>query len=576
MHSKDCTGVYMKTKVSISSKKQIMFIMMIVVIPLHVILIIYNIYTVNSTNDRVFESSKNTIYLYQQTLENDLHNVENSMVALSANDSSYRYLHAKLNPYDANAYTYNIIEKYRDIILSYPMIGGMFIFTDSNQLYRDLYSNTYSYKEKNDIKGFLRNLTESNGNYGTLGWFSKKIEDRYYLFRVLGKNGLYIICMIDFDRIIKPQDSKKRPQDGFLLYSTKNGDAITLIDKVQSEKIDLMKNTESYNITGTKQAYFTTQNYSDYAQLNFVYLEPYHGFFNHDTVLLGLLVATAVFVLIVPVYLYLFEHSYFQPFERLVNTMNRIKAGDLDAKMENNYRINEFQSLCATFNEMVEKIKNLKVESYEKELEKQQAQLQYLQLQIKPHFYLNCLKSLFGMAQEQKYIQIQKMIIELSGYLRYMLSNNARLVSFSEELNSIQNYISLQKMSASNPPICQINISEQIENIQIPPLSILTFVENSVKYGVCRDKQLIIKIKIMLLESEQDKYVNITISDNGNGFPEEILEKLNQNKPYYESGHTGIANVKHRLNLIYQNKSTFSFSNQIEGSCIEIFIPYEK
>ncbi len=566
----------MKTKVSISSKKQIIHIMMIVVIPLLTILVIYNIYTVKRTNDRVFESSINTIYLYQQTLENDLHNIENFMVALSANDSSYRYLHTKLNPYEANAYTYNIIDKYRDIMLSYPMIGGMFIYTDENQLYRDLYSYTYSYGEKKDIKDFLRNLTKTKGNYGTLGWFSKKTGDKYYLFRILGKGGLYIISMVDFDKIIKPQDSKGRPKDGFLLYSTNSGDAITMIDKVRAEDIDLKKKTESYYITGSGQDYFTTQNYSDYAKINLVYLEPYHGILQTlDVVLLGLLIASVLFVLIIPALFYLLEHSYFQPFQRLLDTMNRIKSGDLEARMVDNYRINEFQVLSATFNEMVMQIKNLTIQSYEKELEKQQVQLQYLQLQIKPHFYLNCLKSICGMAQEKKYMQIQEMIIELSGYLRYMLSNNARLVPLAEELKSVNNYISLQQMSVSSPPVCQVNIGEQLMDFQIPPLSILTFVENSVKYGVCHERQLIIKIKAVLLETEQDRYVNITISDNGNGFPEKILEELNQEKVSYESGHMGIANVKHRFGLIYHNKSTFYFSNQAEGSCIEIFMPYE-
>jgi hypothetical protein len=48
---------------------------------------------------------------------------------------------------------------------------------------------------------------------------------------------------------------------------------------------------------------------------------------------------------------------------------------------------------------MMDQIKSLKIIAYEKTLAAQQAQLQYLQIQIRPHFFLNCLSALYGLAE---------------------------------------------------------------------------------------------------------------------------------------------------------------------------------
>ena len=61
----------------------------------------------------------------------------------------------------------------------------------------------------------------------------------------------------------------------------------------------------------------------------------------------------------------------------------------------------------------------LRIRFYEEELQKQQYRLQYYQLQLKPHFYLNSLKSLYGLAQNGKNEEIQKML-SLSEQFQYM------------------------------------------------------------------------------------------------------------------------------------------------------------
>lgn len=565
----------MKKKLNVSSQRQIVFIMLSVVVPLIVIIATYNIYTVDRTNSRVFESSKNTLSLYQNALDSDLHSVENLMVGLAANDVSFRQLKYQLNSYDVYSDAYNVMGKYQDFMSAYPIIGAMCLETQPNNLFRTVYNGNYTYQQKQQMSDAVYALIKTGKNYGTKGWFYEKIGSCQYLLRILGQGDLYTVCIIDPNKLEVPQNVASSGQQGVLLYATQGREAVTMPGRVKEEGIALQNDTDSYYVTGTKQNYLAANSYSEYAKTMLVYLEPYRGYFqNLDMVQMILLLMSVLLVLFFPVALYTLNRSYFRPMNRLMDTMERIKSGDFNAKMEENYRISEFQQFSTTFNEMVDEIKNLKIESYEKELERQQAQLFLLQSQTKPHFYLNCLKSIYALAQEKKFETIQQMVIELSGYLRFMLKDNSTMVQLSEELRSVHNYIALQQMGSSNPPECQVTVEEGLERLMIPPISILAFVENAVKYASSPERQLMIKIKAVLLRSDAESYVNFSISDNGGGFPDEMLVLLNKEEAVYQEGHTGIANVKQRFNLIYHGKSTFSFFNQNEGSCIEIFIPY--
>ena len=179
--------------------------------------------------------------------------------------------------------------------------------------------------------------------------------------------------------------------------------------------------------------------------------------------------------------------------------MEHIRAGDLGAKAEGKTNIREFNEVNETFNTMMTQIKDLKIESYEHEIETQKAELRYMQLQIRPHFFLNCLKSLYALAEAGKYDRIQKMILEISKHIRYIFT---------------------------------------------------------------------------------DTFADLTVTDNGGGFPEDVIAEINEpDSPLYAQNHVGINNVKKRLQLIYGDRALYAFFNrdmgERMGSVSEILIPID-
>ena len=78
------------------------------------------------------------------------------------------------------------------------------------------------------------------------------------------------------------------------------------------------------------------------------------------------------------------------------------------------------------------------------------------------------------------------------------------------------------------------------------------------------------------MDSEDGRYLNIHISDNGQGFTDDMIQKLNSNDKDIKLKETvGITNVIQRFQLCYGEENVlFAFSNT-NGANIDIFIKEE-
>jgi two-component system sensor histidine kinase YesM len=281
-------------------------------------------------------------------------------------------------------------------------------------------------------------------------------------------------------------------------------------------------------------------------------------------------------ILAVPLaWLYL-RRNFFYPLNALVATMEKIKKGDLAAQPDDTYKSLEFNQVNETFNSMIQEITKLKIDSYERKLSAERAELNALKMQIRPHFFLNCLKSLYALAEAKRMQDIQKTILCLADHLRYVFTNTNDMVPLEKELQLCVNYVELQNISKVIPMQCKLDVDANLMQFPVPPVSLLTFVENSVKYGICENQPLIIQICVRQLAMEEGNLVNITLGDNGPGFPKELLADINQNKEDVQvQVHVGLANTIRRFSIIYGREFAYAFTNK-NGAKIDLFIPDKK
>ena len=156
----------------------------------------------------------------------------------------------------------------------------------------------------------------------------------------------------------------------------------------------------------------------------------------------------------------------------------------MEAKIDEDYHNAEFNYVAESFNDMMDQIHMWKTSYYEKELAERQIHLQYLQRQIRPHFYLNCLKNLYGMVQEKKYKETQETILELSKYLRSMMQDQVSNIPLGKEMEHVRSFLAIYQLSSAYSIGYQENIAPEHRCCLIPPISILTFVENSTGSGM--------------------------------------------------------------------------------------------
>ena len=289
-----------------------------------------------------------------------------------------------------------------------------------------------------------------------------------------------------------------------------------------------------------------------------------------------LLIVITVFVVIIVFVLYRFlNHQILNPLKDMTNSMILIREGKKKARLELAGPYQELKEINTAFNSMMDEIEQLKISSYEEQIEKQNAQMQCFQLQLRPHFYLNCLKSLNSMVISNDTENMQELILTISKQLRYLLKNEAKLVTVGEELENVKGYLELQKLISSRKVECDIQIDKGALSEQIPILLIHTFVENTFKHAVLPEDETVLRLKIkgILLQTENGNMLDITIEDNGIGYPKDILDIINSSEQRSDDGVAiGIMNVKQRCRLLYRESAEYMFYN-MPGAVSEVVIP---
>lgn len=211
----------------------------------------------------------------------------------------------------------------------------------------------------------------------------------------------------------------------------------------------------------------------------------------------------------------------------------------------------------------------------EEKLLTKEASLMALQSQINPHFLYNTLDAINWEATEQLGINnsVSKMLLCLSSNLRYITKKNNQFVTLQEELENLQQYISLCQMSTSYRIQFEIQAPEYLQNQLLPTLLLQPLVENAIIHGLAKKRAG--KICISISDTATD--LKITICDDGCGMsPEKLasIQRILSSESYNVSQSVGLKNIDSRLKLLYgQSHGLQISSSEGAGCCITILLP---
>ncbi len=118
------------------------------------------------------------------------------------------------------------------------------------------------------------------------------------------------------------------------------------------------------------------------------------------------------------------------------------------------------------------------------EKEKSQVQFDNLKNQLNPHFLFNSLTSLDSLIHENPTLA-SEFLRQLAKVFRYVLLNKEKgLVSLETELNFIKNYVALLQTRFGESLSINFNISDEVLDLQIAPVTLQILIENALKHNV--------------------------------------------------------------------------------------------
>jgi tetratricopeptide (TPR) repeat protein len=159
----------------------------------------------------------------------------------------------------------------------------------------------------------------------------------------------------------------------------------------------------------------------------------------------------------------------------------------------------------------------LRIRKKQSQLKQTDLQQQVLRSQMNPHFIFNVLGSIQNYMMQNDTRKASNFLSQFAALTRATLNNStAETISLADEIGMLRNYIELEKMRSQNKFDFAIEYHDdlEIDFIQIPPMLIQPFVENSIKHGFKNlNESGFLKLQI----SDKTDWIEFVIEDNGEG-----------------------------------------------------------
>lgn len=291
----------------------------------------------------------------------------------------------------------------------------------------------------------------------------------------------------------------------------------------------------------------------------------YFALFSGGIALLAIVVAVVAIILMI-------RHITF-PLGQLSKSMTAVGQGDFSGRVHIAGN-DEIGSLGRTYNDMAKNIETLIEKVYKMEISQKQAEIEFLKMQINPHFLYNTLDTISWMARSGGNNDISDMAVTLADLLRATIKQDS-FITIDEELKSVRNYLFIQEYRFGD----KVEASYQIDNLTrdyiIPNFILQPLVENAIIHGLepkLGKGNLNIEIRM------QEQGIFFCVSDDGVGMtPEEVRRTYEQCERDDGRESIGIKNVYRRLKIYYGAEGTLKIeSAKDEGTKITFCLSLKK
>ncbi|SFB75874.1 sensor histidine kinase [Butyrivibrio sp. YAB3001] len=264
------------------------------------------------------------------------------------------------------------------------------------------------------------------------------------------------------------------------------------------------------------------------------------------------------------------SERYTKDIRKIEDAFEEVQNGNLDATL-NIDSSTEFKIIGNDFNEMLKGLKEQIEKNNELAEHAAFSQVKQLESQFNPHFLFNTLDNIRFMAKIDA-AAADKMIVSLSGLLRYSIREMKEEVTVREDLDNLQYYLNILQIRFNKRFAYVIDVYEDIMDFLIPKLLLQPLLENAIKYGFNGQEKLSVHIRGYQM---QEKLIFVC-EDDGAGIEENRLKEIQNNLQNEDntSNHYGLYNIHRRIRLMYKGDYGLDIASaQGQGTTVRIIIP---
>jgi two-component system, sensor histidine kinase YesM len=384
-----------------------------------------------------------------------------------------------------------------------------------------------------------------------------------------------LLITIDMDKLIR--GSLNIPSDNdFVISREDNIVYMSYLHDFDKSSIPNIKYGSGYNIREIEgKDYLVAYLGSEFSNLTYYHFLPFNDITAQTKVIKQLMILYLLFMLILTSFLSRRGASALsKPLEELTKKMKQVQKGKFEVSdfKEVKYSSDEVGELRRNFQVMVDKINVLIQENYKKQLMIKETEYKALQAQINPHFLYNTLDSINWMAKINKQPKISIMAESLGNMMRNIISKKQPLISIKDELQIVNNYITIQKYRYTERLHFELDSLQEIEHFLIPKLSIQPIVENAIQHGVeVSISECNISIKVDQLDDEN---LQIVVEDDGPGMDDLTVQSIFNGEIKPKGTGIGIRNIDERIKLMFGSTYGIKIESEVnKGTKVIITLP---
>ena len=203
-------------------------------------------------------------------------------------------------------------------------------------------------------------------------------------------------------------------------------------------------------------------------------------------------------------------------------------------------------------------------------------ELRALQSQVNPHFLFNTLNTIARLALLEGANRTQEIVYALSDLLRNNLRDIEELRTLEEEVKSITDYLTIQRVRFGDRIKAIINVEPQLLNTRVPALTLQPLVENAIIHGIEPKKE---GGEVEINAFVEGACLTLVVSDTGIGVTQDRINMIfRAERRKTTKGQTtglGVINVHKRIQHYFGNEYGIAMESEVgKGTTIYIRLPY--